>query len=248
VSLGRKQLGNYLITEYPKSGGSWFGQMLADTLGVMFPRNRLPYLSSQILHGHYLTKSSDSRNIAVVLRDGRDIVVSYYYHCYFENEHFNSRLVSRTKSKLNFDDPENVVENLPAFIDMVFSDPVFPTFTWSEFCFHWLDRNVVFVKYEDLLNDAASEVKAAAEQLTGEVYDLLTIRQITDKYEFSKMAKRKPGSESVNSFLRKGVKGDWKNKFSQAANEAFHEHGGEALVALGYEPDDSWCHPSESRF
>ena len=32
----------YVVNEYPKSGGTWVGQMLSDALDIPFPRNRLP--------------------------------------------------------------------------------------------------------------------------------------------------------------------------------------------------------------
>jgi hypothetical protein len=44
----------YVVNEFPKSGGTWVGQMLGQALGVPFPRNRLPVLRPSIMHGHYL--------------------------------------------------------------------------------------------------------------------------------------------------------------------------------------------------
>lgn len=44
----------YMVNEYPKSGGSWVGEMLGDAFGVPFPRNRLPILRSSIMHGHVM--------------------------------------------------------------------------------------------------------------------------------------------------------------------------------------------------
>jgi len=42
----------YIANEYPKSGDTWIGQMLADVIGVSFLRNCLPKLESSIMHGH----------------------------------------------------------------------------------------------------------------------------------------------------------------------------------------------------
>lgn len=41
------------INEYPKSGGSWLSQMLAEAFDLPNPRRRLPVLGSSILHGHF---------------------------------------------------------------------------------------------------------------------------------------------------------------------------------------------------
>jgi len=41
----------YVVNEFPKSGGTWVGQMLGRALGLPFPRNRLPALRPSIMHG-----------------------------------------------------------------------------------------------------------------------------------------------------------------------------------------------------
>ena len=44
----------YIVTEYPKSGGSWLSSMMSEYLEVPFPRNRRPNFTSSIMHGHML--------------------------------------------------------------------------------------------------------------------------------------------------------------------------------------------------
>ena len=48
------------------------------------------------------------------------------------------------------------------------------------------------------------------------------------------------GREDVTSFYRKGEPGDWKRYFDAPSAKWFHETAGEAMKALGYEPDGSW--------
>lgn len=91
----------YIVTEYPKSGGSWFSQMLSDCLKVPFPRNEFPKLKSSVMQGHY-KYSPRFKNVFCILRDGRDIMVSFYYHSLFENERYNSQLVEYTRKKSTF--------------------------------------------------------------------------------------------------------------------------------------------------
>jgi hypothetical protein len=62
----------YIVNEYPKSGGTWVGQMLGRALRVPFPRNRFPVLRPSIMHGHYL-RPWGMKNVVVVWRDGRDV-------------------------------------------------------------------------------------------------------------------------------------------------------------------------------
>ena len=43
----------YVVTEHPKSGGSWTSQMLSDYLDIPFPRNRFPNFQTSLMQGHY---------------------------------------------------------------------------------------------------------------------------------------------------------------------------------------------------
>lgn len=230
----------YIITEYPKSGGTWFCQMLADYLQVPFPRNQIPSIRAQVQHVHYKYHPS-IKNVTCVVRDGRDVMVSYYYHSLFVAESkLNSHVVRKTKQDLRIDDPENVRENLGKFIEYKFSGKGFPRFTWVEFIDSWMGKNVPLVKYEDLLINATPELSRILNTLTGKLPDQNRLEEIERNYKFEKLAGRKAGNEKVNSFLRKGIAGDWKNTFTREAKEIFNYYAGDTLVKLGYEDNDSW--------
>jgi len=53
-------------------------------------------------------------------------------------------------------------------------------------------------------------------------------------------ARRSIGKEK-NSFMRKGIVGDWKNHFSKEARKLFDELAGEQLIMLGYEAGHDWA-------
>ena len=76
---GSERLPLFLVTEFPKSGGSWVCQLLSAYLQLPYPRNVRPRIESSVLHGHMLYHRRH-RNVTVVLRDGRDVMVSAYYH------------------------------------------------------------------------------------------------------------------------------------------------------------------------
>jgi len=234
-----KYLPLYIVTEYPKSGGSWVSQMLSEYLEVPFPRNQFPKLQSSIMHGHYLYFPT-MRNVFVVFRDGRDVMVSYYYHSLFKNERFNERLVAITRRELQFSDYDDIESNLPKFIEYKFTHKRYPRFTWSEFVNSWLDKDVPIIKYENLLKDAVQELGRAIHKLCKIEIDKNRLRYIVEKYSFKNLAKRNPGEENKHSFLRKGIAGDWRNKFSKEACEVFNYFAGKELIKLGYEKDDSW--------
>src|SRR5256885_16951304 len=71
-----------LVSEFPKSGGTWYCQMLSYYLQLPYPRNKTPRLERSILHGHFLYDRRFNK-IVCVARDGRDALVSYYHHMYF---------------------------------------------------------------------------------------------------------------------------------------------------------------------
>ena len=71
-----------VLTEHPKSGGTWVSQMIAEYLDIPNPLDSLPPHRRCILHGHYL-HVADTNDIIVMWRDGRDVVVSHYYYHLF---------------------------------------------------------------------------------------------------------------------------------------------------------------------
>jgi hypothetical protein len=227
-------LGLVIVTEFPKSGGSWYGQMLAEYLGIPFPRNRLPPLSACLMHGHYLP-SPGMRRVIPVVRDGRDVMVSWYHHCYFVNERYNERLVARMKRLLPFENYDDVAANLPAFIRFVFETGEPIGFNWRQFMDGWKDEANVCVRYERLLTDPVAEMAESIRLGLGREPDITRLVAICDKYRFEKQASRSSGQERKNSFLRKGVAGDWKNYFTEEAMKVFIGYAGYTMVEWDYE-------------
>ena len=232
----------YIVNEYPKSGGSWMAEMLSDALGVPFPRNRLPMLRSSILHGHVM-QSWNMHNILIVWRDGRDVLVSQYFHSLFENDKGNARLVAQCRANLGFADYEDVKGNIAAFMEYVFERKRHPRMSWVDFVNRWAGCECcVHVKYEDLRTQPIEELTRIVRQLSGRKLHLDQAREIVERHSFEKVSGRRPGEENVRSFMRKGVVGDWKNYFDREARERFYAYAGDALVRLGYEADDAWIH------
>lgn len=234
----------YLVTEFPKSGGSWFAQMLSDYLEVPFVRNQRPPLTSLkpcVLHGHRLY-SQTFKNVFCVIRDGRDIIVSAYYHLLFHNDKNPPWVVEEHRSEVPFDDYENVRKNIPAFIEYMFrerSRGLFH-FRWDQFLLSWIDKEVPIIKYETMIDDTAGTLHKAIKKVTKKDPDVERLNQIADKFSFENIAKRKPGEESTRSFLRKGIAGDWKNKFTKEACKIFDHYAGDVLILLGYEKSRDW--------
>lgn len=249
--------GSILIVEYPKSGGTWLGQLISDYMGLPFPRNRMPTVKQAVFHSHYLPKWRIPKNkkIVYLVRDGRDVIISLYYHQLIWNEknRLNPKDVLYHREQTNFDDFENITDNLSSFIEYTFTDA--PTkwqhFTymgnWAGFNNRWLaemqggNKNLHILHYEDLLEDTIGTMdKLLKAHLDQKSIDTEKLHSTVEKYSFENQSKRKKGQEKKDSFLRKGIAGDWKNYFGPKEKESFKRHTGDLLIRLGYEKDMNW--------
>lgn len=237
-----KKLDLILLSEFPKSGGSWFGQLLSETLNIPFPRNISPKFERCILHGHHLYHSNFNK-VVTVLRDGRDTMVSSYYHFLFENDKNPNYAVKEWRKQLQFKDYDDIKTNLPVFIQFMFEKykSTFKRTTWSSFVNSYVDNPyAIVVRYEDLLISPVSELIRVIGFLGYPSQDQNKIKLIVEKYSFSNQTKRKQGEENRNSFLRKGIAGDWKNHFSLEACLTFDKYAGKELIKAGYEKNHDW--------
>ena len=229
-----------LVNEYPKSGGSWLTQMLGEALDLPNPRRRLPMLKSSMMHGHYL-HPMNLRNIVMVWRDGRDIMVSFYFHLVAENNFASPTTKAHSRKLMAVSDVDDVAANLPKFIELVSVGKLHPRFGWGDFYKRWANHPKVLAstRYEAMLEDAGTELHRLQAALGG-LKTPAQCAEIAERFSFERQANRKAGVADNSKFLRKGIAGDWKNHFSREAAEVFDHYASEALIALGYENDSGW--------
>ncbi len=228
---------NVIVNEYPKSGGSWLSQLLSETLQLPYPRNRLPMVRSCLMQCHILNPTG-MKNVVVIWRDGRDIMVSFYNHLLIGHEFGDAEHVAKNARLLGIRDPDNIRENLPRFIEGLMTNVVGPSFTWPEFVDRWHGRTgVIETRYEDLLLDPKAEIGKIVVALQRDLPSESRIDKIVENYSFQAQSGRESGTEKKGSFLRKGVAGDWVNQFSPDACEVFNHYAGHALDTLGYTRD-----------
>lgn len=225
---------NVVVNEYPKSGGTWFSQMLSEALEIPYPRNRFPMIRSCLMQCHVLNPMG-MRNVVIVWRDGRDVMVSFYHHLLLGHEYGPEEVPMSNARKLRISNPVDVRHNLPRFIQAIMRTEIGPSFNWPQFVDRWHDRpGVLETRYEDLLIDPAGEVCRIAVALSGKAPSHDQIDSIVKRYSFKEQAGRDRGEESRGKFLRKGVAGDWNNFFSPEAIEVFKRYAGAQLNRLGY--------------
>ncbi|MEM9372172.1 MAG: sulfotransferase domain-containing protein [Planctomycetota bacterium] len=236
------RLSIYPMLEYPKCGGTWLSRMLADTLQIPFAQfSTLPVAMPAVVHGHWKYHKG-YRNVTFLIRDGRDVMVSFYFHYVRLYERATSPKFRNTLDRLYGPNAElqNVHANLPRFIEQMAKNPVGVHAGWARYNDDWWDRpGVVYTRYETLREDCVNEMTRIAEA-HGIVSEPWRVERAVDGHSMERAAGRKPGEEDRSSFIRKGVVGDWKNHFSDEAFQVFADLCGDTLVRLGYEQSSDW--------
>lgn len=233
------------VVGYPKSGTTWMCQLAADYLQLPFPRySILPIGCPAVVHGHETVGRNDPRGIYSI-RDGRDALVSFYFHLARELPEGNNPQLSRRHREIfpGLVNKTDVATNFPRFLERQMTRPTASRANWGDHALSFLNArrpDWAMLKYEDLLSDGPRALGDAMATITGQPADEEKVRSALDRFSFAKQSGRKAGSENRSSFLRKGQAGDWQNHFTREVAEIFDRHCGAALIGAGYEPDNAW--------
>jgi hypothetical protein len=132
------------------------------------------------------------------------------------------------------------------FLEMFNEGRIGPFGKWSEHVRGWLNRNhenVLVVRYEDLLNDAYSELQRML-NFCGIETDEEDVHKAVEASRFERMQRlREEQQDTIQSirktdkekkFLRKGEKGDWKNYINKELKKEFLKTHKKALIKAGY--------------
>jgi len=225
------------VTEFPKSGGTWLCQMLSELLELQFPRNQAMTMKKGIMHSHYPGPVGEKKTI-LLIRDGRDIIVSAYHHFIIGHDLNPSFLVDTWRKRLGVEDYRNVEKHLPTFIDLFFTEFKVGgrTMNWSNYIssFNLGNSDLYVVRYEELLDNCFEAMTSLLQWLDYKTIDRDKLEMVIEKNAFKSITGREAGDEDRSQFLRKGISGDWKNYFSKEAEERFVKWASPQLKLLGY--------------
>lgn len=241
--LGLRQ-DDVMLASYPKSGTTWMAFMLAQLLWrkgreqTLVDSRYLPAIGShhlaerQLPDGGRLIRTHERfrpsyRKAIYIVRDGRDAVVSMYWH-----------IKRATGMEATFSE----------FLDSYLAGRFSGAGAWHEHVGGWLESpsfsegNVHVVRFEDMKRDSARELEKTASFL-GVAYNKETIADAVDAGSMDAMRDREKNSEGVTHLesgeripvVRKGIVGDWRNYFSASDLETFNRQAGQAMLRLGYD-------------
>lgn len=226
------------LVSYPKSGNTWLSFIIANLVKqndeVIDFHNVIQYVPELGKHDDILVNSTKSRaikshrlyhrnfsNVIYVVRDPRDVYVSYF-----------SYLRKTLPSSMSFS-------------EFLRKKDIYPS-RWHTHVGSWLDKpNVAsLIRYEDMLVDPFNEVCKILKILQIDLPNEKRITQAIEDSSFEKMrnieVKRgrpflnKEAKQKSSTFVRKGISGDWVNTFSSEDEKFLQEEASPLLERLGY--------------
>jgi hypothetical protein len=233
------------LVSYPKSGNTWLKFMLAHLLGgraadldndstVIADVGSHGATPRVLPHGGRLIKSHEPysspqkrfyRKAIYLIRDGRDVAVSYYY-----------TLIRRGLYQGDFG----------PFLRLFLAGDVDGYGPWHEHVRSWLesplhgDGSLLVLKYEDMLADPTENLCAAMEFL-GVPVERERAEQTIREYTAERMREKERGTRFHERkqrrdimFVRKAKAGDWAEAFTPEDEEFFRNETGGLLERLGY--------------
>jgi hypothetical protein len=151
-------------------------------------------------------------------RDGRDCYVSLWFHLYPERDPL-------------------AADNRADFVGRLEGHAATWRDTMAKFQQDAADHpgRHFAIRYESLLADAQGDMARLFAWLGCHAAEA-TVADIVARNAFTVASGgRRPGEADPQSFLRKGIAGDWKNHFDQECNRLYCQVAGEALKKAGYE-------------
>jgi hypothetical protein len=226
-----------IIVGYPKSGNTWSQVLISGAVYGFSPiltpdsivQDLVPDVHDQIFYRRYQVPmffkshhmpQPNYRRVVYLLRDGRDVMVSYLHHL------------------------RATMGNHVTLKDMVESGKgLFPC-RWHEHVRAWKSNpysaDMITVRYEDLLNNAAHELERIC-TFAGVERPRDLIERIANESQFEKMKAREQRSGWANpewpkdkAFVRKGKSGGWREEFPADCLDTFMQQSGDTLREYGY--------------
>lgn len=164
-----------------------------------------------------------------VMRDPRDVVVSWYFSA--KKAHRLMGDLAEVRERLNEVDP---TDGLCYSIKHLAEFGLFEAQrSWAEAP---ADSDFMIVRYEELTGPDSRSVFTGLLGHCGIDMPADGVDTLLATHGFQQMSGRKPGDEDQNTHYRKGVAGDWRNHFNEPVQQAFDQAAPGLVTTLGYTP------------
>jgi len=229
------------IVGYPKSGNTWFQNILASLIygvnpeltpdsviqdlipDVHYKRYYRRYRNSVVFKSHSFPRS-DYRKVIYIVRDGRDVMVSYF--------HYLKVLRERQGRDISFE--QILLEK----------DGLFQKKLWHEHVDAWLENpygaELIMIKYEDMLNNFVGELEKIC-KFIGFDAPKHRLEEIKIQTAFNKMRSKEvkfgmnnPAWPKDKPFVRRGKAGSYKDEMPLKIQEYFLQIAYNSLLELNY--------------
>ena len=160
------------------------------------------------INNHKFTNKDNTLGAIYLVRDPRDIVVSYAHHLGQTHDQVLNGMLDSHNSELGIMKNKEYKRSLIG--------------RWSDNYNSWKsfkDREVLIVRYEDLINNKENEflrILKYLNKIVGIKIDIEKLHKSIDETSFEKLAAKEKESgfdeaTEHGNFFRKGIVGDWKN-------------------------------------
>jgi hypothetical protein len=226
------------VIGYPKSGNTWFQNLIAGTIygldtqytpdtiiqdlipDIHYKKYYKRIKTPMFFKSHALPKP-EFKNVIYLLRDGRDVMVSYLHHL----------------TALN----KGVAVD---FLDMIKNGKGLYPCKWHDHISSWISNpyasRMMTIRYEDLKTDPKYELKRICQFINIQRDDIF-LKNVAENASFDKMKEREERFSWDNKewprdkkFIRRGKIGSYQDEMPNHVLETFMDEASEMLNKCGY--------------